>query len=370
MKNSNKAKRFWTLNRHHAGGFTLVELIVVIAILAILAGVAVPAYSGYVAKTNKQADISLAGDVAHALELAFYNQKLPEGGMVVLTKDGVKTDADSLSAASKAALEATFGSVANIPGLKFNGWNGDYDGGSFQGKETEMIAQVESLTGSLSTFLKENGDAVLGGKFGEYMTNKLGFSAEDLDNEDKVADAAVLYLADSTSKLTSEQQNALNNLDECESPDQMMSAMMDAFSDSTFVGLSATYAMMTGYCQANGIKMGTLKDEDIPDSLDPISIRAMMDVVFGEAFERAETDDSWANYAKDYIVKDANAFMEVMGTVSNAKGLIVDNLGTANCFDNDEIQGLVANYAAGNIVVMAAVKNGTLELAMIPATLK
>lgn len=34
------------------GGFTLVELIVVIAILAILASVAIPAYSGYIEKTE------------------------------------------------------------------------------------------------------------------------------------------------------------------------------------------------------------------------------------------------------------------------------------------------------------------------------
>lgn len=38
-------------------GFTLVELIVVIAILGILAAVAVPAYSGYVKKANKAADL-------------------------------------------------------------------------------------------------------------------------------------------------------------------------------------------------------------------------------------------------------------------------------------------------------------------------
>ena len=39
-------------------GFTLVELIVVIAILGILAAVAVPAYSGYIQKANKSADIT------------------------------------------------------------------------------------------------------------------------------------------------------------------------------------------------------------------------------------------------------------------------------------------------------------------------
>jgi len=40
------------------GGFTLVELIVVIAILAILAGVAIPVYSGYIAKAEEAADLA------------------------------------------------------------------------------------------------------------------------------------------------------------------------------------------------------------------------------------------------------------------------------------------------------------------------
>ena len=64
------------------GGFTLVELIVVIAILAILAGIAVPAYSGYIAKANEAADMQLLG----ALNTAF-NAACVENGIDVNAKD-------------------------------------------------------------------------------------------------------------------------------------------------------------------------------------------------------------------------------------------------------------------------------------------
>ena len=52
------------------GGFTLVELIVVIAILAILAGIAVPMYSGYIAKANKAADLQMLSAVNTAFGAA------------------------------------------------------------------------------------------------------------------------------------------------------------------------------------------------------------------------------------------------------------------------------------------------------------
>lgn len=47
-------------------GFTLVELIVVIAILAILAGIAIPVYSGYIAKAQEAADMQILDSVKTA----------------------------------------------------------------------------------------------------------------------------------------------------------------------------------------------------------------------------------------------------------------------------------------------------------------
>ena len=68
MKFRKSWKRFWTLDRHHSDGFTLVELIVVIAILAILAGVGTVGYSGYIKSSNKNADKVLVGNIIRAIE--------------------------------------------------------------------------------------------------------------------------------------------------------------------------------------------------------------------------------------------------------------------------------------------------------------
>lgn len=78
------------------GGFTLVELIVVIAILAILAGVAVPAYSGYIAKANDAAVLSELSAIHTAAQAACAMEGSSVSEITVpVTGDIIVTAADS-----------------------------------------------------------------------------------------------------------------------------------------------------------------------------------------------------------------------------------------------------------------------------------
>ena len=83
------------------GGFTLVELIVVIAILAILAGVAVPAYTGYIAKANDAAilteldAIQTAAQSACALEgTTLKSIAVTNGGGITVTAEDSNEQTD------------------------------------------------------------------------------------------------------------------------------------------------------------------------------------------------------------------------------------------------------------------------------------
>lgn len=70
MNMKKKLKNFFTLKRRADEGFTLIELIITIAIVAILGGVAVPAYSGYIAKADAAADAQIIADINKAFAAA------------------------------------------------------------------------------------------------------------------------------------------------------------------------------------------------------------------------------------------------------------------------------------------------------------
>lgn len=309
--------------------------------------------------------------------------------MVVLTKDGV--DADSLTNETKAALEAAFGSVTGIAGLQYDGWNGNYSGGSYTGKETELLGEVESLTEELAEFLEANAESnVLGGRFGNYMQTELGFSAEDMEDKGKVADAAVLYVANTTKNLTSDQQKALaavgTHEDSQTDPLKLFQHVLDDVypgdgnenPQNVFAATATTYAIMAGYYAHIGKEMPTI-DSAAVSSGSSTEMMNMLTGTFGAHFYNAdgtknETNfNAWKDYLENQSAKDAAAFVEVMGTADSSKGQIVDSLGTTynadtgeGCYNSAELQNLFANYGAGNIVVVLNTSSGVPQIDMTP----
>ena len=101
------------------GGFTLVELIVVIAILAILAGVAVPAYTGYIAKAQQSADMQ----VLSVINTAVQGLAIAEGEVVA-----------SITVAKSASADAGYTvTISTTPGTN-----------------TVAASEVYALTGAVS----------------------------------------------------------------------------------------------------------------------------------------------------------------------------------------------------------------------------
>ena len=373
-------KRFFTLDRHHAEGFTLVELIVVIAILAILAGVAVPAYSGYVDKANKGADQTLVREVRNALELGAYSGIIKNSGYVVLNVNAEATYGGNQGEVA-AAMAAVFGAnSADTLKLKYDGWNGNYSDSSYQGHETTMMGKVEGLTDLLGDTIADM-PSLVGNKFKDFMSTDLGFSAEDMENSDKAADAAVLYVANGTNNLTAEQQEAFKTVaTNAGKADDVFGSMLVGFSNiygSDVMGAAATYAMLTAYCQYEDQKAGNTNMMDAlgtPDAsgVSTGSLQEMSEMISDsvsrlDSLLEAGNGLNFETYWSEVASKDAAAFIDVMGTVSNAKGEIVDNLGTSGCFTSQEMQNLFTQYSSGAITVLIEVQsNGTIKTTTVP----
>lgn len=158
MNLKKKIREFFTLDRN-ADGFTLIELIVTVAIVAILGGVGVPAYSGYIEKTNKNADISLASEVAHALTLGYYNGTFSGTGYVVLsTENAPDPSNEDVANALTAAFGAGWGSDDAMK-LKHNGWTSEGNTAATAFKQGFMAMAVPNssyLTGGTTSSLLKN----------------------------------------------------------------------------------------------------------------------------------------------------------------------------------------------------------------------
>ena len=347
MKIKENWKRFCTLNRHHAEGFTLVELIVVIAILAILGGVAIPAYSGYVKKANMQADMSLISDVEQALMLHYYNNDGDAvGGYVVLKPNGAKATGDGT--VGDTAMKAVFGeNWEDTATLKYDGWTDDGILASIMGDEyveevansnfvknnspAQLVDAVSKVTNALTdTILNAGMDPVA--KLGDLRVlsdeQLAGIRTDlgDLDwtNEDdkvaysnKLSNLMVKYVADEYKNMNVEDYIE-------ESPDGL-------------AGMAMNYALVYAWASSSENGKAVLDDMNAAMQDGSIDSEALINT-FMDGVEKAQQDQNYEEmYATDYM-----ALYSIMGTVSDISKNF--DMNQAGLYSSDSISNKVNNY--------------------------
>ena len=379
------------MDRHHAEGFTLVELIVVIAILAILAGVAVPAYSGYVSQANKQADMTLASDIKNALMLAYYEGTLQPGASVVVYFDddkAVTVDPDGDLGAA-AAMTAAFGEGYTSLDLKWDGWKDqmgvaankvmmDHVNVSNFNSNTlgETLDQVQKVVDAASNLLGGVGGGVnveLSDEVKAYL-DQAGVDYNNINesNADAIANAMVFSVAGSIST----NENITNE----DFFDTWCEYIEDPTNNTLFESnlgmdiLSATSAQYAAsYSMAQFLDSYTKNNDDPSDDTNFVSqfggegkdILDKQVELHGQMLAYLEDEDTLAAY-QAVVEHDAMAFLAYMNGVSSSADSMIskEGLNKSNYFNDGAVLGYVNDYMTLSNTLLALdaadVANGAL----------
>ncbi len=381
MKFRKNWKRFWTLDRHHAEGFTLVELIVVIAILAILAGVGTVGYSGYVKKANIAADEALFAEIETAIHLAYYaNPDTSYDGCIVLS--GTDDAESQASGALDSAMKDAFGSDwASRTKVLCSDWSSAaYVDSSFKGHETALLGVVEDLTETLETLIGNN-NSLVGANFSNFLTD-LNVDAEDTG---AVADAAVLYVArDSSDMSEAQRQNVINAMAGMLTSSDAIADINTAMGGNKVVAACAAYyAIVEGYCRyADSKGYGDALDaletanfgENPEDAKNAVNakVNAVMAVIEEEKMENGSFKAG--TYVEEYFAtggqaeKDAEAYLDMLVMVNNAQSDILNSgsLGNDNFYDKEggELEKMFLLVANGGAMVLVKEVDGKLVVTL------
>ena len=344
-----------------AGGFTLVELIVVIAILGILAGVGTVAYTGYIRAANKAVDEQLVADVKYALLLAAQDpgNPLSDGGAVVklsTTNAVADSDNDDIDAATEAAMEAAFGTGwKSTVKLKYADWDGgaltNYQNSSFAGEgvEMEMVEHVDGLTQAVKQYLGSSGTSLEGEGFANYLEEN-GITVGGGDPQTQ-ANAAVAYVAKQTSQAGDTFMTGIDDLIEdintavdsgnptALDPTTAFQTAGESF-NSTLASLAAMYAAMAAVGKygeteesdptINGIL--TQLDADLADPNKVTNADAAQQLV-GDAMQQVfahAMDEEWTTtYLTDgQFATDMQAYVTLMDMVADNEDALLAAAGT------------------------------------------
>lgn len=381
MNFKKNCKRFFNMSRR-ADGFTLVELIVVIAILAILATIAVPQYSKYVAISQKNADRTLANEMGHAMLLHYYDNISDEnkGGYTGLSYVILDTEGASASDefAANAMVEA-FGDDWAENKLQFDGWTAKFSNSAADGDYADvadstfvknvgtgqLMKDVQNCTNGLTSFLNTAvGDVnaaknilsnKLGSNFDTIMTNA-NFGEGEL-TADALANATVFAVADWT-KTNSETATQY---------------FTDVSAWQNFQVTSDVYAMASWYAASESMvnyldPTGTSESAKLMKEITAAGEAGNLTTLNGKVKELQASLDTLAESNPTGVMayfgldaegnpvagggqanKDASAYLNMMGTVSDNKGefTTADQLKNPDLVTSGGVASTMNSYVAG-----------------------
>ena len=407
MKMNTKTMKNWRAQ----AGFTLVELIVVIAILAILGGVAVPAYSGYVEKANKQADISLISEIEHALALAYYSGTIPAGeqGCVILSV-GENPSGFSADSNVEKALLAAFGTgYAEQLQLKYDGWKGgvasvytSFSNSSFKGNEDMLMGDIQDLTDAVGTFLDKRGTDFMQFMGGDAWTEFQQKHNIDMTDGKQVANSTALFVAEmTTNKVTDTNKDAFINAwcnansTHTSTRHDITAGNFDEVGMGTLSNLAAHYARaeaLASYIDAQNkatpgkytLNMGNKADGtaytsmkewfadqgDVNGTNTKQVLDSMADVTaqFSDAMGGSAATILGDYLTSDQAKKDADAYLSMMGAINDHSTQLSENLNEGKLYEGGAANDLLNGYlAAGEAMTAngASVSAGSVGVVII-----
>ena len=308
-----------------AGGFTLVELIVVIAILGILAGVGTVAYTGYIRAANEAADEQLVADVKYAAVLGGM-QDPGISGKIDLTKSGITVTGDDtdMTATIQKWLTDAFGdgwtsrstkvldAVVYVPVMTVElspeqqEMVNKYKDSNFYGHEEELAQSVGDLTTMLGDWLSsgDNRD-----KLKNYFKNEAEYNefirAYGLEGADNatVANAVVMHIASQAS-----------GMDANDIYSQIKEGKMDEVLSNygALPTAALAYGVITGYVNSEYASPEfKTKYETKPGSID--EVMKMFDDMTKDSGATKYLD----NTSEQNVVSDMGGYLAAMGLVDD-----------------------------------------------------